>query len=108
MVYYISGTLGFQQLAPSSQRRLGVADCEQLLEWLESQLQQLDSYVENYDSIHPALHMIRVLYQDVRRALSDEQPFILVLDARFDGRSTEPFYVKAQVQLPQLPDQTTN
>jgi hypothetical protein len=82
-----------------------------VLDWLESELHVLASADENQDTKPPAeaMRMLRLLYQNVRRALLDQQPFMIVLDARYEGRSATPFFITSvQLKLEQLPDSTSN
>jgi hypothetical protein len=109
MVNYISGSFE-SNVTPSRRKGLVATDCIHLLDWLESELDDLASAVENQDTKPPAeaMHMLHLLYQDVRRALLDQRPFVIVLDAQYEERSATPYFITVQVQVEQLPDSTSN
>jgi hypothetical protein len=75
------------------------------MDWVESELVKLASNVENRSSpIAPAaLNVLKYMFRDARRAVSERQSFVIALEARYEVRSSGPYLVRAQVQSPQQP-----
>jgi hypothetical protein len=82
-----------------------LSEFHSFMDWLESELGKLASDVENHSSPIPpaAMNLLKYLYHDARKAVSQRQNFIFAFEARYEARSTGPYMVRAQVQSPQQP-----
>jgi hypothetical protein len=82
-----------------------LSEFHSFMDWLEKELAKLASGVENNSSLIPpaAINLLKYLYRDARKAVSERQNFIVAFEARYEARSTGPYMVRAQVQSPQQP-----
>lgn len=92
-------------LRPAMRSTFTLSEFHSFIDWLESELAKLASDVENQSSpLAPAaMNLMKYLYRDARKAVSERQNFVVTFEARYEARSIGPYMVRAQVQSPQQP-----